>query len=119
MLRLKLAVVTTLKSYCDRPDGEYPPAPELLILGSPDMPLENIKVKTKLESKPPFKNVLWSLLYRRLALNVPKGPQEQISFFDCSGPAIESTDKEYTDAKSYIMGMFANIDDPPSKANHR
>jgi hypothetical protein len=43
VIRLKLAVLTTLKSYCGRPDGEYPPPSKLFTLVPPDMAIENIK----------------------------------------------------------------------------
>jgi hypothetical protein len=127
VIRFRLAVLRTLKSYCGRPDGEYAPSAELFALGPPDMPIEKIKVKTQTGSKP-FKNAVWVLPYLRLALGI----HEDIEFFDCKGPAVESADKEYTDLQSSIMngiasktlydcrhgimGLFVNDDDPPSKA---
>jgi hypothetical protein len=131
VIRLELAVLATLKSYCSKPDGEYAPPPELFTLGNPDMPIEKIQVKTQ-PGRKPFKNAVWYLPYRRLALNYPNGPQEKTSFFDCEGPAVDSINKEYDGLKSYIMngiaskelydcrhgimGLFLNADDPPSKA---
>jgi hypothetical protein len=127
VIRLRLAVLKMLKSYCRRPDGEYAPPHELFTLGHPDMPIENIKVKTQPGSRP-FKNALWSLPYRRLAHD----SQQDIGFFDCEGPAVESTDKEYADLKSSIMngiafkelydcrhgimGLFTDTDEPAAKA---
>lgn len=127
VIRFRLAVLTALKSYCGRPDGEYNPPSELFTLGHPDMPVEKIKVKTQPGSKP-FKNVVWDFPYRRLA----NGLHEGIGFFDCEGPAVESIDKEYDGLKSSIMngiaskelydcrhgvmGLFLNIDDTPPKA---
>ena len=58
VIGLRLAVLTTLKSYCGHPDGEYAPPPELFTLGPPDMPIQKIKVKTQPGSKPPFKNAM-------------------------------------------------------------
>lgn len=131
VIQLKLAVLTTLKSYCGRPDGEYVPSSELFTLGSPDMPVENIKVETLPGAGiGPFKHVVWDLPYRRLALKYPNGSKENIEFFDCNGRV--SDDKEYDVLQSLIMngtalktlydcrhgvlGFFLNTDDPPSKA---
>jgi hypothetical protein len=131
VIRLNLVVLETLKSYCSRPDGEYVPPPELFALGPADMPVKKIEVKTR-SGNPPFKNVVWRLPYRRLALDYPNGPQEADGFFDCTGPAVESIEKEYNelrdlimngtrrkelyDCRHGIMGVFANVDDPPSRA---
>jgi hypothetical protein len=131
VIRLKLTALRILKSYCGRPDGKYAPPPELFTLGPPDMTVEKIEVKTQPGSKP-FKNAMWRLPYRRLAFNFPDGPQENISFFDCEGPRVESVDKEYAgissiimngiaskelyDCRHGIMGYFADTDDPPLKA---
>jgi hypothetical protein len=131
VIRLRLAALTTLKSYCGRPDGEYAPPSELFTLGPPDMPVEHIKVETQ-PGHTPFKNVVWGLPYLRLAVNLKNGPEEDMAFFDCKGPAVESPDKEYDEFRSIIMngsaskvlydcrhgimGFFLNPDDPPSKA---
>jgi hypothetical protein len=131
VIRLRLAALTTLRSYCSRPDGEYAPPPKLFTLGPPDMPVENIKVRTQ-SGDTPFKDVVWSLPYRKLALNLKNGPQEDSAFFDCKGPAVESIDKEYDDLRSVIMngstskelydcrhglmGFFVDSNDPPSRA---
>jgi hypothetical protein len=134
VMRLKLAVLDTLRSYCTRPDGKYAPPVELFMLGKPDMPVEKIEVKTQ-QTAPggeKFKNAIWKLPYRKLAFYPPTGPEEYISFFDCEGPAVESSDKEYTEMRSSIMngiprkemydcrhgvmGLFLHEDDPPSKS---
>jgi hypothetical protein len=68
----------------------------------------------------------------RLAVNLRNGPEEDMAFFDCKGPAAESVDKEYDEFRSIIMngsaskvlydcrhgimGFFLHPDDPPSKA---
>ena len=65
-------------------------------------------------------------------MELQNGPQEDMGFFDCKGPAVESIDKEYDGLKSSIMngiaskelydcrhgimGLFLRTDDPPSKA---
>lgn len=132
IIQFRLTVLKTLKSFCGRPDGEYPPPPELFTLGPPDMLIEKIEVKTQKTGSVPFKNAVWRLPYRRLALNYPTGPQEYVSFFDCEGPAVKSIDHEYNGMKSLIMngsaakelydcrhgilGLFLNTDDPSSTA---
>jgi hypothetical protein len=134
VMRLKLTVLDTLRSYCTRPDGEYPPPTALFMLGKPDMPVEKIKVKSKQIDREgtEFKNVVWRLPYRKLALNLKTGPEKNVSFFDCKGPAVKSVDDEYNqlrslitnglfakalyDCKCGVMGIFVNNDDPVSKA---
>jgi hypothetical protein len=134
VMRLKLKVLDTLRSYCTRLDGKYPPPIELFMLGKPDMPVENIEVKSKQIDRAgtKFKNVIWRLPYSKLALNQKSGPEETISFFDCEGPAVGSIDEEYTklrslimngifakelyDCKRGVMGLFVNNDDPLTKA---
>lgn len=130
VMRLKLAVLTTLRPFCAQPDGQYAAPEELFMLGKPDMPIKKIDVKTqppRLGAKK-FKDVAWWLPYRRLAI----GTQEEMSFFDCEGPAVESADAEYLELRSFIVngmprkelydcrhgvvGGFLHSDDPPSKA---
>jgi hypothetical protein len=134
VMRLKLKVLDTLRSYCTRPDGEYPPPTALFMLGKPDMPVEKIEVKSKQADREgtEFKNVVWRLPYLKLALNSKTGPEENIEFFDCKGPAVKSIDDEYNqmrslitngifsrelyDCKRGVMGFFVHNDDPVSKA---
>ena len=47
VMRFSLAVLASLRSYCTRPDGRYPAQESLFMLGKPDMPIEEIEVKTK------------------------------------------------------------------------
>jgi hypothetical protein len=131
VIQLDLKILETLKSYCDRPDGNYVPPKEVFVMGPPDMDIKKILVKTSPGVKP-FKNVTWSIPYRRLALNVGSELREKFSFFDCMGPSVDSIDKEFQtmryiimngiearelyDCRHGIMGRFLNKDDPPSKA---
>lgn len=132
VMRFKLKVLDGLRSYCTRPDGQYPPPTTFFILGKPDMPVGKIMVKTQADREGiEFKNVVWRLPYRMLVIN-PKTGEENISFFDCKGPAVTSIDDEYTqlramitngtfskelyDCKHGVMGVFVNNDDPVSKA---
>src|SRR5260370_18215306 len=96
VMKLNLAVLDTLRSYCNQPDGKYAPPVELFLLGKPDMPVEKIEVETKPASRGKnFKNVSWRPPYRKLALN--------LRFFDCEGSAVESADEEYAWMRFRIM----------------
>ena len=130
VLRLHLRVLDTLKGFCARPDGQYQPPTDLFVLGPPDRPVEKIVVKTRPVSGngKKFKNVVWKLPYSKTA----SGSKEDVDFFDCEGPAVGSTDKEYQELRSSIMngttskelydcrrgvmGWFLHKDDPFSKA---
>ena len=38
VMKFRLKALDTLRSYCKRPDGSYPPPTDLFILGPPDLP---------------------------------------------------------------------------------
>jgi hypothetical protein len=71
VMKLELKVLSTLRTYCGRPDGKYPVPADVFTLGRPDMPVQNIEVKSKqseLAGKTyPFKVVSWSYPYLKLA----------------------------------------------------
>jgi hypothetical protein len=46
-MKLELKVLDTLRIYCKRPDGKYPAPNDLFVLGPPDMPIQDIEVKTR------------------------------------------------------------------------
>ena len=134
IMRFRLAVLKSLRSYCAMPDGNYEAPFRLLTLGLPDMPVYQIEVNGKESSAAgrQWKDVLWRLPYRRFAFNLSTGPEEDSGFFSCDGLSDLSPDEEYTDLQSQIidgtsnkelydckrgaMGLFVNNDDPPSKA---
>jgi hypothetical protein len=131
VMKLELTALDTLRSYCGKPDGTYSPPDGLFTLGKPDMPVANITVKsgqTKIGEKSyAFKQVIWGLPYRRVAI----GSEERPSFFDCEGPQVKSKDDEYQglrslflngirrktmyDCKRGVMGVFIHEDDDVSK----
>jgi hypothetical protein len=63
VMKLKLKALGTLRTYCSRPAGQYEAPADLLTLGPPDMPVQNIEVSTR-----QGKLVLWSFPYKRLAI---------------------------------------------------
>ena len=46
VMKLKLKVLDTLRTYCKQPNGKYLAPTDLLTLGPPDMEIENIEVQT-------------------------------------------------------------------------
>lgn len=69
VLRLRLKVHDTLKTYCTRPDGEYEAPAELFTLGKPDMPVSKIRVAA--ENKK-HSTVTWVFPYRRFEYTVDR-----------------------------------------------
>jgi hypothetical protein len=72
VMKLELRVLDTLRTYCTRPDGQYPPPTDLFTLGSPDLPVESINVKSSQSGSGgvtrQFKSASWSYPYARFAL---------------------------------------------------
>jgi hypothetical protein len=126
-MKLKLTALDTLRSYCVKPEGTYSPPDNLFTLGKPDMPIENIRVRKIGNRSYAFKQVIWGLPYRRLAI----GSDEMPSFFVCEGPQVKSQDDEFQvkrslllngirsktmyDCKRGVMGSFVHEDDDVSK----
>jgi hypothetical protein len=134
VMKFKLVVLDTLRSYCRLPDGKYDPPVKLFTLGKPDMPVEKIEIETKQTDNggsKKFKHVIWRMPYRKLARNGQTGLEEDIGFFTCEGPAVKSADEDYEemrsvtmngtsmkemyDCKHGVMGTFIHTDDPLSK----
>jgi hypothetical protein len=131
VMRFRLKVLDTLRSYCSKPDGQYEPPSEIFLLGTPDMPIKKIEVTTKPVSGTArrFKNVVWRLPYQAMAI----GAEENVGFFDCEGPNVDSIEKEYNESRADIMngttskelydcnngvmGTFIHVEDPLSKAH--
>ena len=69
VMRFELKVLDTLRSHCARPEGKYPAPADLLTLGPPNMPVQNIEVRsTTLYGSSRSKLVEWQYPYTRLAL---------------------------------------------------
>jgi hypothetical protein len=41
VMKFELKALDTLRSYCKRPDGSYPPPTDLSTLGPPDLPIKS------------------------------------------------------------------------------
>jgi hypothetical protein len=122
-MRLRLKVLETLRAYCTRDDGMYPAPTDVLISGPPDLPIENIEVKT-FDAK--TKRTSWSDPYSKFALD-----KAHYHFFFCE-TSYSTQDQEYSKAQTAIMdgtrikqifdckrglkGMFDNLSDDPTKA---
>jgi len=136
VMKLKLKVLNTLRTYCGRPDGKYPAPADVFTLGPPDMPVQSFVVESKqtnLAGKTyPFKTVSWSYPYLKLAAKFEGHPeQQQIAFLHCKqGGKTENElysehrtsimngirSKELFDCKRGLTGLFLNEDDEPAKA---
>jgi hypothetical protein len=69
VMKFELNALPILRQYCGRPAGKYPAPAELLQLGPPDLPVEEIKVSShKIEDDPQFqhKEIEWKYPYRRM-----------------------------------------------------
>jgi hypothetical protein len=47
VIKLELKALDTLRNFCKRPDGKYPPPTDLFTLGPPDTPIKTIDVETR------------------------------------------------------------------------
>ena len=123
VMRFRLKVLDTLRTYCSKPDGKYEPPSDLFLLGTPDMLINKIEVTTGFVNGTAgrFKAVRWRLPYRKMAI----GAEENIGFFNCEEKEYNElraiimngiTGKELYDCNNGVMGMFVNVEDPPSKA---
>jgi len=92
VLRLRLRVHDALAAYCKRSDGEYEVPSDLFALGSPDMPIETIVVKTiKSEiDRKPFREATWSLPYKRLAYRFDSGKVDPSSVLYICNAGIDA-----------------------------
>jgi hypothetical protein len=67
VMRLKLKVLATLRTYCARADGHYPASVDIFALGSPDLPVKDIKVQSlAYGARLMTKGVSWDYPYKRL-----------------------------------------------------
>jgi len=118
VMKFELKVLTTLKSYCARPDGKYPPPADIFTLGPPDMPVENIAVQS-----PADKNAYWLYPYKRLeggaqVLTCRAKPKTEEQWFMEQRANITNGFqwKKLVDCRRGLMGTFySSDDDDPSK----
>lgn len=135
VMKLELKVLSTLRTYCSRPDGEYPAPTDVFTLGRPDMPVKNVEVITKqtqLAGKTyPFKMISWSYPYMKLARKSQGQTEQSLAFLHCKQwdeteeklysehrAAITNgfRSKELFDCKRGQTGMFIHEEDDPAKA---
>jgi hypothetical protein len=115
-MKLELKVLSILKTYCSRSEGQYPAPTDAFALGPPDMPVKSIEVKRRL--------VIWYYPYSWLG-------KEPVAFLACrdNGRTEEelyeeqrasimsgSRSKQLFDCKRGLYGEFAHEHDDPAKA---
>ncbi|MEH2498975.1 hypothetical protein V1294_005454 [Bradyrhizobium sp. AZCC 1678] len=126
VMKQQLKSLGILKSYCDRPDGKYPAPADLLQLGQPDLPIEQIEVKSRQTKASgmtyPFKMVSWKYPYVRLAhpayLHCKQWGRSESELYMESHNLIANglRTKELYDCKRGLSGSFMHDDDDLSKA---
>ncbi len=125
IMKFRLKVLTTLRDFCEKPQGKYDPPKDVFTLGRPDMAINSIHVKTGQNSFGAYKRVQWSYPYDRLALH---GRKESIQYPDSVSCGEEQSDiehlrvlrnglreKELYDCKRGLTGMFIHEEDDSSK----
>lgn len=125
VMKQELKSLGILKDYCGQPDGNYPAPADLLQLGPPDLPIEQIEVKSSQTKTSgtiyPFKMVSWKYPYVRFAhpayLHCKQSGRSENDLY------MESYDlvanglrmKELYDCKRGLSGSFMNEDDDITK----
>ena len=115
-MKLELKVLSILKTYCGRPEGQYPAPTDAFVLGPPDMPVESIEVTGNLVS--------WYYPYSRLGmlagahLVCRKNGRTEEESYDQQRALIMSglRSKELFDCKRGLSGFFIDEHDDPAKA---
>jgi len=127
VMKLRLKVLDTLRTYCNQPNGKYPAPTDLLALGSPDMEIESIEVQTVSRlvkgRNISLKFVSWHYPYDRLALHIVGGKvapmggdlkctdDEENYFAQRTQIMTGIRTKELFDCKRGLMGNFRDDDD--------
>jgi len=110
VMKLELKTLDTLRTYCARPDGQYPAPADLLTLGPPDMPVMNIEVKSgEIKSAGKLyqtKEASWSFPYSMLAVVFESGDKSHVfpyrTFFRCKN-IFQPEANEYSEVRRLIM----------------
>lgn len=106
VMKLKLKVLDTLRTYCARPNGQYPAPADLLTLGPPDLPVENIEVKSDqvedVGQKYSSKTIRWAYPYARLGLHTKNGLEKDMGYFEC-GSRSKTESQMYSDFRAVYM----------------
>jgi hypothetical protein len=107
---LQMKALDTLRTYCGRRDGDYDAPAELLTLGTPDLAIEKIKVKSEIQKvsgkEYPRKSVLWKFPYDRLASHGTDGRVDGYPILAECQPLGMSPDEWYWETRSAIMDGF-------------
>jgi hypothetical protein len=135
VMKLELKVLDTLRTYCGRPDGKYPPPVDVFTLGPPDLPVESIEVKS--DQRPvagktnPYKVVLLSYPYTRLGHSRQGKIEPDLGYLVCKQASETESElyeehrssimngfrsKELFDCKRGLAGVFHRDEDDPAKA---
>jgi hypothetical protein len=133
VMKFELRALDTLRRYCKRPDGNYPPPTEVFTLGPPDLPTKTIDVKSSQTKLGQFKSATWHYPYKRFALEDPgEFVQEEAYFFCRDGTRADEGDlylkqraqitngrktKELFDCKRSLRGDFVTLDEEPGEAD--
>jgi len=118
VMKFKLKVLGTLQTFCARPDGQYPAPTDVLTLGTPDMPIKGIEVKSGSAKK----YILWPYPYERLASYGRDGVlHEEDGYLFCkeeldrrAGITNGIRTKYLFDCRRGLMGLFRNDNDDPA-----
>jgi len=127
VMTFELKALNTLRSYCKRSDGSYPPPTDLFTLGPPDLPIKNIEVKSSQTKLGQFKSATWSYPYKKFAIEDPGEFVQEEDYFYCrDGTTRNEGDlylkkrasitngeqtKEMFDCKRGLRGDFVTLDD--------
>jgi hypothetical protein len=116
VIKFRLIATDVMRSFCTRPDGKYPAPPDVLTLGSPDMPLRDMEVYSN------SKLVKWWYPYARLSMDSEEYPE----IISCDRPTERMEIHRYLtngnqetylfDCKRGLHGYLSRLSDDPTKA---
>lgn len=127
VMTLELKVLDILSAHCARPAGKYPGPTGPLTLGPPDMPIEEIVVRTSETQK----WVYWFYPYKRLAMSNKGGIEGKVTLLTCQAESKTKAQffverrakitnglrmKHLFDCGRGLKGIFEEEKDDPSKA---
>jgi hypothetical protein len=114
----QLKVFDTLRTYCTRADGVYPAPTDFLTSGPPDMPIQNIEVRSG-----KAKVITWSSPYSKFGYyngdpykHIFLCASEQQYYEDRRSIMDGDRSKELYDCKRGLRGVFAYVNDDITKA---
>jgi hypothetical protein len=127
VMRFELKVLSTLRTYCKRPDGRYPAPADIFTLGSADMPVEDVVVETvqtkTYSATQRTKTISWDYPYKKLAINTSQGEVEkpfipivcddgEKEYFEMYNVMTNGTHAKYLyDCKRGLEGIYINEQD--------